>query len=811
MMTTINLCQRATAVTLLLSYWLCFEPCPVGAQTVDPDYLPIPTQSYANIDINASKPDGLDVEMFTLGDDNNAAFGYYDQGRNTFYVKKWSQGQSTDGPTITTAVDGIMTLPWPDDPDGFPVYKFLSPVSLTSDGTVSGNTTYLGVSASVGIQDEPFMCSKTPEAGQVLSASPVSAPEDIGGPFFDLTYLDDPAFTGRDVDMFSSDGKIGASNLYISLPQTDPPLNPSFSHYFGSTSYVGQAIFDPGDYSPNKVVQTNWFKDQFHVSCINIHGWATGRGDGSTYFLWNNPSAPKDPAKPDLVPLDAPGWLNDSNDVLVCDTTLDPADNSKTYLLEKGDATKKKHFLADGTDVGLIPGRFQTEIRNVCPGLMSNRTAAATDDDPDRTMLNILVDAEVRRSASNDTWEATTLLLQMYSDGTCDLLEPVGVDNFGLWSINSSGVIAAIGNGGHALLLVPSKFDAVAGQINFGFDPPMKGLPSNDPPIPDDPPGEYWASAIKGEPNHNVRFVLPQSIAASTRLHISGEDADHPNQHLNLSPKDSPLSSTETILTLSGLSTLGGNAVPDGDDPVTERIDALVTDGLSSVTGGKILSSLNVAILPKRSVSVGIYRISDSLSPQTSIAGAPIDDDIITTLNDVFSQAGVSFVKADAASGTGVHYDTDLNGKFGGKDDDDAIREFLAQRGTVVPKVDFILMEESGIPYPSDPNKFVRGTLFKLDNFHEGRIIFVKTTNEAGGDVKIVVAHEMGHILGLTTRNPTAVSGNDDHDPGPFPPTTDGLMKSGQPDPNTGILPKEPGLWLPHEDWTAANTGAKNL
>ncbi len=82
-------------------------------------------------------------------------------------------------------------------------------------------------------------------------------------------------------------------------------------------------------------------------------------------------------------------------------------------------------------------------------------------------MLHIVFTAEVERSP--DTWEAATFLLRLFSDQTTDFQEiiyPDGFTSLSLKSINSSGVIAAIGDldpdsstspGQHALLLAPAE------------------------------------------------------------------------------------------------------------------------------------------------------------------------------------------------------------------------------------------------------------------------------------------------------------------------------------------------------------------
>ncbi|MDQ3620914.1 MAG: hypothetical protein M3463_00260 [Verrucomicrobiota bacterium] len=118
-------------------------------------------------------------------------------------------------------------------------------------------------------------------------------------------------------------------------------------------------------------------------------------------------------------------------------------------------------------------------------------------------------------------------------------------------------------------------------------------------------------------------------------------------------------------------------------------------------------------------------------------------------------------------------------------------------------KVHVILTKNSGIPYREDPTKFIRA--YTDDGVDSSfNMLFVQTILDTHGSVALIEAHEMGHSLALTSRNPDRGK----HDPGPFPPGHPGLMKSGSPDPVTGVLPRNPGRWLPHEDWKTANEKA---
>jgi hypothetical protein len=155
-----------------------------------------------------------------------------------------------------------------------------------------------------------------------------------------------------------------------------------------------------------------------------------------------------------------PVAINDSHDVLVGEVydpgTSLPADS---YLFDMNGITTT--LFQDGNNPGLIPILAQPGLRYVLPLLMSNRlTPTGTAVQP---VLYIVFNAEIRVDAATQTWsQPTNLLLTLLSDGTTNLQQinvPSASTDLRLLSINSSGVIAAIGNAGtgdgHALLLVP--------------------------------------------------------------------------------------------------------------------------------------------------------------------------------------------------------------------------------------------------------------------------------------------------------------------------------------------------------------------
>ena len=119
-------------------------------------------------------------------------------------------------------------------------------------------------------------------------------------------------------------------------------------------------------------------------------------------------------------------------------------------------------------------------------------------------------------------------------------------------------------------------------------------------------------------------------------------------------------------------------------------------------------------------------------------------------------------------------------------------------------KIHVFMTKRSGKPYPTDPTKFIRA--ITGGDKPKNTFLLLDTIISARGAVDLVEAHEMGHALGLTARNPDRGG----HDPGPFPEKT-GLMESGSPDSTTHEEPANPGRWLPHEDWKASKYRSQGL
>jgi len=294
---------------------------------------------------------------------------------------------------------------------------------------------------------------------------------------------------------------------------------------------------------------------------------------------------------------------------------------------------------------------------------------------------------------------------------------------------------------------------------------------------------------------------------------------------VDISPKT--FTGAETSLTITGTDAAGG-AIYDAE------IHVVLKDDTSPEPNPLLV--LNVMVLPKRGpISVGVYHIEDGTSPDTEFASSPAvakanAASVVQVLNDVFKQAGVTFVVHGSSGDYDVPYDKKQyvwneslqiwmeedgqDGRLGWTDED------LLESQNWAAEIPIFFVKMSGEFYPEqvfreDP-LFARGVSSSVAEGPPEATVFLL---ESGGFVELVTAHEVGHILGLST----ADNQTQHHDPPypdqvisdvsnlnpPLPPTghlsepNAALMQGGAP--VDGLLPWPWGRWMRHQDWRAAN------
>ncbi len=306
------------------------------------------------------------------------------------------------------------------------------------------------------------------------------------------------------------------------------------------------------------------------------------------------------------------------------------------------------------------------------------------------------------------------------------------------------------------------EIEAQAGKINYGFDPNETVKTG----------GPYAWTSVDEEGTSGLSKIDIEPSAAANEIElvvVSGTGS------ADISPKTFIAGSTD--LTITGQGTTG-NAL------IEARIGY----------NGPACEKLNIMALPKQTLTAGIYYIKDSSSSGTFPVDGPTADSVIDTLNDVFEQARIEFSLEDTAT-VDKPFDSNGDGKFQASEVNELNVSSAEWKGDL--KIFFI--KNSGIPYGNTPplnSYYIRGIgLFTAP----GGIIF---TSDAGGISALGVAHEFGHQL---------IS--PDHDTPPWPSGEESLMRDGYPqsDGAGGFTLPNPGRWLRHEDWHAANEEAGNL
>jgi len=182
------------------------------------------------------------------------------------------------------------------------------------------------------------------------------------------------------------------------------------------------------------------------------------------------------------------------------------------------------------------------------------------------------------------------------------------------------------------------------------------------------------------------------------------------------------------------------------------------------------------------------------LSGNDSVTTATIEVHVLDaegsgTVNIAFDTFSDNFVAARDDRVEPEEYDTIANAP---SDQSGRARLFLAANSGVA--------NDDAIPI--DQRKYARG-----DTPPGKPYCFVFTKTGVNNDLiaELNSAHELGHVLGLTAVLPAAAG---QHDSGPFPSQTSDTFGGPM---HAGTGTDQPGLWLAHEDWRAANNKAKEF
>lgn len=400
--------------------------------------------------------------------------------------------------------------------------------------------------------------------------------------------------------------------------------------------------------------------------------------------------------------------------------------------------------------------------------------------------------------------------------------------------------------GADTVTLLKVDLTADPGKIHLGFDPPNLDPASGE----NDDPSVYWASVVQGGTNNIVNLNMPGGNFSNFEwIKNSGDGATV--SHDESATGDS----TDLTITATG----SGSAIQEPEF-------YLVVKGSTQP-----LLTLNVMVLPQRTLPLAVYEIEDPTSPDTTITGVPSIDDFVTICNDVFKQAGVQFTAVQQEghdlSGT-IYYPYDTREIYN--------YHYVDAAGAVDREPDTMLTrseQEAFFNTPLIENPEYRVFTRELEElggskdnlnwalFRRGAISYSDISADPppgppftrGGNIgwlgvqnlvedlqlQLALAHEVAHVL-------VGDSIDDDggyHDLGPYPEGVEGDEPNGVPpekpgnafsgldvdgnalfetehldEPNPAILsPGTPangrlpwpyGRWMRNEEWKAANEEA---
>ncbi len=472
----------------------------------------------------------------------------------------------------------------------------------------------------------------------------------------------------------------------------------------------------------------------------------------------------------------------------------------------------------------LIPSEFRLQLQYVQPLRISNR-------DPDTGFPIIEFGSFNLEGPEAGTWVYRNFQLTKRPDGEKVIAAQIANtgDDAPASQINRHGTGVAITPA--ALIMPEFMWRGIPGEASRGFDPSIPGdidlingpdFPTNKQKTP-----EFWASVTKGgnaAENEGVKvWFRDQAFGKKTKLVVaSGSET-----LIDLEPKDTPLSPDETEETygFSQKFKIIGKPAVSG---VYVQEDAMVELRMADDTNA-LLAQLKVRVLPEVVVPLAIYWVEDTTrinqnppDPRTKIQDFVItavpNDTIIAHLNLAYRQAGIRFVKDPSSGMKGANYDKNGNGQLDSNADGNAELAVLAGAPNLQSaKLNLIMLRGPLLKEDRRGHDKTGGwaTVFAADGMLSGKQVFVFTffaQNNADtfGNVFNVIAHEIGHALGLSTRkslDPGTGKSTDlfRHDLGIFPQiSTNPVLKQ------YGLMwPKStPQRWLRHEDWVFANERA---
>jgi len=560
------------------------------------------------------------------------------------------------------------------------------------------------------------------------------------------------------------------------------------------------------------------------------------------FYLWDPQSVA------DLTPIFLPG-VGFGGSLAIND------DGQIVGVLQDPDAAGyPQGFFYDGqfhTFQDLLPEKFKKQIRSAIPYLITN-------PDPTTAPSTIYFTAESYEGSPNPTWVSGEFALELAPSATEEsplyATPPPPGQPFKPSTVNKhkvqAGTVTATPAPGtpapppKAAVKVTCEFiprtDHPLGAINFGFDPPIKGdssRSSGDGSTKDEQLQEFWASVTKTGATDDPGYDPHINTSVAVRFSSAAVATDYKlvvpttfSSVLTVAPAE--LTAKNTPITLTGAA---------GGGSLLQQVDARVE--VQHKVTGQVIQTLKVKVLPLITVDLGIFRVEDSVDlthtdPKSKLDPAlPDNPTIIKDLNRFFIQCGVRFTlnvgSHNYIAANVLHFDVGQPNGFldSGKETDPELIYLKSQSIIKTGKLNLIIlhgMAENGSESnkagfcpvsDTDPSIINGNQVFVLSTYFESLASGDRTRAFAG--FQQVCAHELGHALGLSTRqNFEPQSGTTNrrwtrnHDLGFFPLEVDlqGNPKEGPPE--EGLMYPEASherRWIRHEDWVQANKKAQDF
>ena len=500
----------------------------------------------------------------------------------------------------------------------------------------------------------------------------------------------------------------------------------------------------------------------------------------------------------------------------------------------------------------LIPAKFKKQIRSAIPYLITN--ADSTANRP-----TIYFTAESYEGSPKPDWVSGEFALELAASAAEESAlyatpAPPGktfkgnVVNKEKVQAGTSAATPAPGSPAATpmpALRIPCEFvprtDHPLGAINFGFDPPIKGdsaRSTGDGSKKDEELQEFWASVTKTGATDDPGY--DPHINTSVAVQFSSADVAKDYKLVVPPAFSSVLTVAPTELTAKNTPiTLTGAA---GGGSLLQQVDARVE--VQHKVSGQVIQTLKVKVLPLITVDLGIFRVEDSVDLSADHAknsqldpALPDNAAIIRDLNRFFIQCGVHFTLNSGShnyiAANPLRFDVGQpNGSLDSAKESDPELTYLKGESQIkTGKLNLVILHRLTAKGPesstagfcpvsdTDPSIINGNQVFVFSSYFESLASGDRTRAFAG--FKQVCAHELGHALGLSTRqNFEPKSGTHNrrwtrnHDLGLFPLEVDlqGNPKEGPPE--EGLMYPEASherRWIRHEDWFKANTKAQDF